>query len=274
MLQRLNMIGAAKARVNESLQPDAACKALVRKWEGLELVVKPCPEGVPTGGYGHTGRDVTTGQHLTREMAESWLDADLREHAEAVKDAVKVPLTQRQLNALTSFSFNVGKGWLTGRGHQQASFVKMLNAGNYDCVPGQLLRFARGANSGKRYDGLYNRRVDEGLMWKGGGSVTPAEPPLPMPQIVKQETGAAPVGSRTIYGAVLAAFGVVLESAKALLDLLPDAASEAQHLVDPVRQFLGVAGFSLPSLGLYASVIGIIIVVERRWDAARQQKIG
>jgi lysozyme len=53
---------------------------------------------------------------------------------EAVSRLVKVPLTQRQFDALTDFAFNLGGGRLAS-----STLLKDLNAGRYDEAVEQLL---------------------------------------------------------------------------------------------------------------------------------------
>ena len=56
-------------------------KELIKSFEGLELRAYPDPAtgGAPwTAGYGHTGADVRPGMAVTQEMANAWLDSDVK----------------------------------------------------------------------------------------------------------------------------------------------------------------------------------------------------
>ena len=81
---------------------------------------------MPTIGYGHTA-GVRMGQTINGLQAEVYLRADMGTAAEQVDKLVKVPLTDRQRGALTSFVFNLGAGAL-----QTSTLLRLLNQGDYD----------------------------------------------------------------------------------------------------------------------------------------------
>src|SRR5947207_9857207 len=84
--------------------------ALVEAWEGLFLKAYRDIAGVWTIGYGHTG-GVYKGQQITRMEAEQLLTLDLADAASEVE--ARCPnATDDQFDALTSFTFNEGKGAL------------------------------------------------------------------------------------------------------------------------------------------------------------------
>lgn len=257
---------------NANMQPGPAAFAISKEFEGYLPRGYLCPEGVPTAGWGHTGPEVRVGVLYSREQCEEWLQADLKEHGDAVAASVRVKLTQGQFDALVSFSFNVGSGWITGKGHKQATFMKRLNAGDYECVPAELLRFSRGANSGKHYDGLRRRRAAEGVLWTTGRAVNvPGDTDEPMPQKVDAPRRKfEPSRSGTVWGAVLAALGGLAQ----WLGSIPDVVNEALSAHDLASKALGLVGTSLPYLGAGALIIGLIIVIDRRRTAALEGKIG
>lgn len=82
---------------------------LIKQFEGFSGTVNRCPAGVPTIGYGHTGKHVDDGivteQYATEILAEDCADAE-----QAIAKYVKVPLTQNQFDALVSLVFNIGTG--------------------------------------------------------------------------------------------------------------------------------------------------------------------
>ena len=57
--------------------------------------------------------------------AEHLLRQDLRKFEEAVSEAIAVPLTQHEFDAIVSFTFNCGIGAL-----QSSTFLRRLNAGD------------------------------------------------------------------------------------------------------------------------------------------------
>ena len=79
----------------------------IKEFEGLRLEAYEDPAGVLTIGYGHTGSDVFAGDKISKYWAESTLKMDLTE-VERQIDTLGLNLTQGQLDALVSFTFNLG----------------------------------------------------------------------------------------------------------------------------------------------------------------------
>lgn len=135
---------------------------LVKHFEGKHLKGYLCPANVPTIGYGHTGlvdgRPIKIGMIITEEKADELLRQDMNKFEKAVESLVKVPLTQNQFDALVSFSFNVGSGAL-----RKSTLLRLLNNGQYDEVPNQLMRWNKGG--GRVLAGLTRRRRSEGHLW-------------------------------------------------------------------------------------------------------------
>lgn len=133
---------------------------LLKDWEGCRLSVYRDAAGLPTIGIGHLikkGESFTT---LTIEQALELLAADLAPFERTVNAGVSVPLAQDQFDALVIFAFNVGAA-----GFAQSTLLKKLNAGNYDAVPEQLMRWTKAG--GKQCQGLVNRRQNEIKLWRG-----------------------------------------------------------------------------------------------------------
>lgn len=151
-------------------------KALFKEWEGLELNEYLDSGGAPTIGIGHLltrsermsgkiiikGSPVVYRNGLTVEQCFDLLDQDLDPAENAVNGAVAVPLTQNQFDALVSFTFNVGNS-----AFRSSTLLKVLNAGQYDQVPTQMLRWVR--DNGKIVKGLVNRRNKEIELWNRPG---------------------------------------------------------------------------------------------------------
>ena len=137
--------------------------ALIQQFEGRRLEAYKCPAGIWTIGYGHTSAagapDVKPGMTITKQEANDILVRDLVKYENAVDRLVKVPLTQNQFDALVSFTFNVGEGALA-----KSTLLKKLNAGNYDAVPAELMKWTRGG--GKELPGLVRRRRAEAALWR------------------------------------------------------------------------------------------------------------
>jgi lysozyme len=138
---------------------------LVRHFEGMYLRGYKCPANVWTIGYGHTGlvdgKPIHGNMIITEEKAIELLQQDMAVFENAVKDSVKVPLTQNQFDALVSFAFNVGAGAL-----RNSTLLKLLNQGKYEEVPAQFLRWNKGG--GKVLAGLTRRRKAEGHLFVTG----------------------------------------------------------------------------------------------------------
>jgi len=147
---------------------------LLQQWEGFKTTVYKDSAGLPTIGVGHllTKSELSSGKitingvpvsyenGLTEQQVTDLLAQDVQPAAAAVNNNVKVPLDQNQFDALVSFTFNVGVGAFTG-----STLLKLLNQGQYDQVPDQLLRWTRAG--GQVVQGLVNRRNNEIKLWNG-----------------------------------------------------------------------------------------------------------
>lgn len=137
---------------------------LIKQFEGVRLESYVCPAGVLTVGVGHTSAagspKVVPGMKITYQEANAILANDLVKYEDAVDRLVKVPLTQNQFDALVSFTFNVGEGALA-----KSTLLKKLNAGDYDAVPAELMKWTKGG--GKELPGLVRRRRAEAALWRG-----------------------------------------------------------------------------------------------------------
>ena len=137
---------------------------LIKQFEGQRLTAYKCPAGIWTIGYGHTSAagepTVQPGMTITYQEANGILVRDLVKYENAVNRLVTVPLTQNQFDALVSFTYNVGEGALA-----KSTLLKKLNAGQYDAVPAELMKWTKGG--GKELPGLVRRRRAECAMWRG-----------------------------------------------------------------------------------------------------------
>ena len=134
------------------------CVDLVKFFEGFEGKAYLCPANVWTIGYGRT-KNVQEGDRITKVQAERDLLEELEEFAEQVLNSVKVELTQNELDALTSWTYNLGVGNLNS-----STLLKKLNTGDKDSVPSEMLRWNKAA--GKVLAGLTRRREAEAKLWE------------------------------------------------------------------------------------------------------------
>ncbi len=136
----------------------------VKKFEGFYSRPYICPAGVKTIGYGHTGKEVNR-SYISEYEATELLQQELEVCRDIVLSSVKVPLTEAQLAALTSFTFNLGRGSL----YKLVSGKGRLNSGNYESIE-NILPLYRKAD-GKILRGLVKRRAWELDLWKANDNL-------------------------------------------------------------------------------------------------------
>lgn len=137
---------------------------LIHSFETLRLKAYPDPgskDGKPwTVGWGSTGMDIGPGTVWTEEQADARFAKDLAKVELGVSQAVTVPITQGQFDALVSFAYNLGLGSL-----RTSTLLKMLNDGEHYSAGLQLLRWDK--NDGKVMKGLTRRRQTELKLYSG-----------------------------------------------------------------------------------------------------------
>lgn len=155
-----------------ALPSAAAGASFVSRFEGVRLRPYRDALGQMTIGSGHvlTARELRTGKlmiagklvafrsGITQQQATLLLANDLEPVRREVDRLVTVKLTTNQLDALTSFAANAGIASL-----RQSTLLKELNAGQYEAVPGQLMRWTR--LGGRVSPGLVARRKAEAALW-------------------------------------------------------------------------------------------------------------
>ena len=118
--------------------------------EGLRLEAYRDAAGVLTIGYGHT-RGVREGDRISAYWAKELLREDVEEVAKNVL-SLGVARTEGQLDALTSFAFNVGFGRLC-----RSTLLKTIRRrGSRNQIRRQFKRWVYA--DGKRLRGLEKRR--------------------------------------------------------------------------------------------------------------------
>lgn len=126
---------------------------LIAPWEGLSLFAYKDIVGVWTQCYGNT-YGVDRNNPKTEEQCASELAHEIKKHNEEMRALVKVPLTDYQEAAFTSFVYNVGV-----TAFAKSTMLKLLNQGKYDEACYELLRWNKAG--GKPVKGLTNRRKAE-----------------------------------------------------------------------------------------------------------------
>ena len=138
----------------DQMRASAQLVEKLKEMEGLRLETYLDAAGVPTIGYGHTGRDVRMGDRITKYWAEDLLQRDLRAVEEGVR-ALGVARTQGQFDALVSFAFNVGVDRLS-----TSMLLRRIRDGDSrELIVGEFMRWVWAG--GRRQKGLERRRAWE-----------------------------------------------------------------------------------------------------------------
>jgi lysozyme len=144
--------------VRKAMPADAV--ALIKKGEGLRLNVYKDSAGLLTIGYGHKLIAGETYKSITKEQAESILQADINRTWNGIAGSIKRSMTAGQKAAFLSFAFNVGVS-----AFNSSTMLKKFNAGD---TAGAATEFARWnkardpkTNQLVEVAGLTNRRAEE-----------------------------------------------------------------------------------------------------------------
>ena len=133
----------------------------IASWEGfiptayLDTLAAPA---VWTIGYGHTG-EVREGDTITRAGALRLLRHDARYAADAVRQNVRVQVTQHMFDALVSFTYNLGPGSLGS-----STLLRLLNANQYEAAAREFPRWDMAG--GVHIEGLRRRRMAEAALFR------------------------------------------------------------------------------------------------------------
>jgi len=133
---------------------------LIKLFEGLRLKPYLCSAKVPTIAYGSTFYEnnkkvLMSDPPITKQRAEELLQLSADRFARKVMNLVKKPITQNQLNALTSFAYNLGSGALAS-----STLLKKVNVNPNDVtIRNEFLRWNKA--NGVALKGLTNRRIKE-----------------------------------------------------------------------------------------------------------------
>jgi GH24 family phage-related lysozyme (muramidase) len=147
-----------------TMKMSAAGRAALSKREGNKLRAYRDSVNILTIGVGHTSAAgvpvVTAGMTITAEESDAILSRDLVKFEAAVRDAVKVPVEQHEVDALVSIAFNIGGGAFA-----KSTLVRKLNAGDRAGAANAFLSWNKAG--GRVIDGLTTRRKAERLQFLG-----------------------------------------------------------------------------------------------------------
>jgi lysozyme len=131
----------------------AALVAIVMHEGYRDTAYIPVPGDVPTIGFGTT-TGVQLGDKITPPIALQRALNDVDRFQGALKQCVKVPLTQKEYDAYTSLSYNIGSNAFCG-----STLVQKLNTKDYVGACNEILRWDK--FKGKPLAGLTKRRNEE-----------------------------------------------------------------------------------------------------------------
>lgn len=120
-------MAGSKARITvATLALSAVGFVAIVRHEGYEPVAKPpVPGDVCTGGFGTT-EGVKCGDRIEPVKAVERALRDVGKFESAIRQCVKVPLSQGEYDAAVSFTYNLG-----GKTFCESSIVELWNAGDY-----------------------------------------------------------------------------------------------------------------------------------------------
>lgn len=232
-----NDVEVLAAPTTEQLAITDEMVAIIKSTEGLSLELYNDATGNATIGYGHLVHEGRINRALvppeflggiTEERAEQLLREDIARFEAVVKEMVTVPLSQNQYDAIVGFAFNVGPEAL-----RTSTLLHELNHGNYDAVPGELMKWVHG--DGEVLGGLVKKRQHEVARWNSSGYAVPApaeELDVELPELAQALVEAVPPVTEAIDQAVdpvAAAPGQVLEQvAEVVQEVLPPAPEPEQ----------------------------------------------
>ena len=133
----------------------------IRDCEGCRLESYQDSRGIWTIGVGST-KNVTPNLKITQTQADDRLDSDLKDAMKAVNELVKVDLTQNQFNALTSFTFNLGRNNL-----DISTLLKFVNLGEFEKASLEFKHWNKARIDGvlTTIEGLTRRREAEAILF-------------------------------------------------------------------------------------------------------------
>ena len=147
---------------------------MIAHHEGLRFKPYRCPAHLWTIGVGHVlypeqgnlklldrlnyQLKPADNRKFTQEEVDAILKFDLKRFVRGVSKYCPAALTQGQLDALVSFSFNCGLGTL-----QRSTLRQKHNRGDFAGAANEFLKYTKAG--GKVFKGLVNRRNDERALY-------------------------------------------------------------------------------------------------------------
>ncbi|WP_413537318.1 lysozyme [Enterococcus malodoratus] len=136
---------------------------LIKSFECCRLTSYQDPAGVWTIGWGHTGQFIGPGLTCTQEQADIWLESDIEVAAGGISTTFIVELNQNQIDALISFTFNLGYGVWLG----DPDLLTYINTRQWEKAAEEMQLYCHIA-SGEILSGLVRRRKAEAELFLSG----------------------------------------------------------------------------------------------------------
>lgn len=124
---------------------------------GFILTVYNDSRSLPTVGCGHlviVADKLKVGDSITIDKAKEFLKSDLETAEKAINEKVKIPLHQREYDALVSIAFNTGRSGAL-------KLIDKVNEGDYKLIPKEIERYRTGG-------GNKARRASEANLFESG----------------------------------------------------------------------------------------------------------
>lgn len=145
---------------------------IIKHFEGCRLTAYLCPAGIPTIGWGHTGKDVTVADVLrkstiTQAEADLLFVHDVREFERGVERLVtNLSLLPQHRSALVSFAYNTGldeDSDTIAEGLGDSTLLRLVNKGDLLGASKEFGKWIKGTVKGQRVvlPGLVKRRAVE-----------------------------------------------------------------------------------------------------------------
>lgn len=131
---------------------------LIKKWEKFRPTPYPDQAGHLTIGYGHKILPGEVFVTVTEAQAHDLLLRDLGPVERGLAQAIEVPVTDNEFDAVCSLAFNIGAGAIV-----RSTLVRLMNEDDFTAAACQFTRWIYITVNGKKVvsEGLLNRRHAE-----------------------------------------------------------------------------------------------------------------
>lgn len=160
-LKTLEPVKPTKSKKLVSQPVSSTAVNLIKEFEGFEERAYIDTDGTPVIGYGLSrvqGKPVQLGDRISHQEANLALNSQLQTIKLELDRAINVDLSDRQLGAVASLSFNVGVDSI-----KNSTLVKKINRRDYAGAANEFLRWDKANVRGRlvQLPGLARRRAAE-----------------------------------------------------------------------------------------------------------------